>query len=153
MKLTLQKLLWPTIGVCTQEALYFRLEKAFPNGDTIELQHGGTAAFSTYFNCFSMDKWREYTVVQSLALRLELKGHFRVRLLSEHLINDGITTDCAAGSGMQPERKGGCGAALPCRCKRPFVLFSAGTGARHLLWRLLCDRSAGGTVSEYQDRH
>lgn len=93
MKLTLQKLLWPTIGVCTQEVLYFRLERAFSNGGTIELQHGGTAAFTTYFNCFSIDKWREYTVVQSLILRLELKGHFRVRLLAEHLINDGVTTN------------------------------------------------------------
>lgn len=93
MKLTLQKLLWPAVGVCTQEILYFRLGKAFPNGNTIELQQGGTAAFTTYFNCVSIDKWREYTVVQSLTLHLELKGHFRVRLLSEHLINNGVTTE------------------------------------------------------------
>ena len=32
-------------------------------------------------------------MVQSLILRLELKGHFRVRLLAEHLINDGVTTN------------------------------------------------------------
>lgn len=93
MNLTLQKLLWPTIGVCTQKKLYFHLEKAFQNGDTIEFHRGGVAWFTTYFNCFSVDKWREYTVVQNVTLRLELKGHFRVRLVSDHLINDDITED------------------------------------------------------------
>lgn len=91
MNLTLQNLLWPTIGVCTQESLYFRLERAFQNDNSIEFYTGGTARFATYFNCFSMDKWREYTVVKTIGLHLELKGHFRVRLLSEHLINDEIT--------------------------------------------------------------
>ena len=93
MNLILQKLLWPTIGVCTQKPLYFRLKDSFQNGDQIEFHHGGTADFSTYFNCFSADKWREYTVVTDIVLRLELKGHFRISLLSENLINDKITED------------------------------------------------------------
>lgn len=70
MNLVLQKILWPTIHVCTQKRLYFTLDDAFYSEEQIEFKPGAVAGFATYFNSFSMEKWREYTVVEQVALCL-----------------------------------------------------------------------------------
>lgn len=80
----LQTLLWPRAGICTEEALYFRREKG--GGQPIfrergiDCEIGEELRFDTYFNAFSIEKWRKYTDVSRLYLKLRLAGDFQVFL-------------------------------------------------------------------------
>lgn len=52
--------------------------------------------FATYFNSFSLGKWKEYTEMQNLDLELTAVGDFRVKLVG-YLIEDGILQQVALG--------------------------------------------------------
>lgn len=88
MSTTLQSLMWPEQGVCTEEQLYLR--KTGPMARS-ESQHclffsaGGEADFSTWFNLFNLGKWRRQCDLQSLFLCLEGDGVFELSLtLARH---------------------------------------------------------------------
>ena len=48
---------------------------------------GQSIRFDTYFNDFSIGKWRMYTCLDNLKLHLELKGSFVVRLMHKYIMN------------------------------------------------------------------
>ncbi len=64
-----------------QRAYYDAGEKAV---HAASWQHLG---FDTYFNDFSIGKWRMYTCLDNLKLHLELKGSFVVRLMHKYIMN------------------------------------------------------------------
>ncbi|MCD8369897.1 MAG: glycosyltransferase [Clostridiales bacterium] len=77
----LQRLLWPQAGLCTERKMYFRTnEKCLLTGECLHMEKGGKVSSDTYFNGVSIDKWKKYTVVGSLYLRLRLQGRFRLSL-------------------------------------------------------------------------
>ncbi len=114
----IQEVLFPQVGRCTEEALYFRRRKSiWPEraGDTdlallkaeeavrnrklvrydgmahrLCIAKDGRAWFDTYFNGFSMDKWRKYTILRELSLCLRLSGRVKVTLCTEEKIYDNI---------------------------------------------------------------
>lgn len=116
----IQEILFPQVGRCTEEELYFRREteegatgcrRGEPVGLIMEacgiwenrrrvffdaaagglrLEKGGKARFDTYFNGFSMEKWKKYTVLSNLSLELVLAGRLKVRLISEEKIYGNI---------------------------------------------------------------
>lgn len=108
--MVIQELLFPEIGKCTIEELYFRKNDglATDTGDDIQKQvqaiaihanmgkseydsegkclsfeKDGKVWFNTYFNGISIEKWKKYTVVNNLSLRLAVKGSFKVVLRRE----------------------------------------------------------------------
>lgn len=74
----LQKLVWDTTGEYGDSEMFFRgnasecgeasekRELAVPGGERI--------SFDTYFNMFSLKKWRQYTFVRTLSISVKLKG-------------------------------------------------------------------------------
>ena len=52
-----------------------------PDERAVHLAEWQRMGFDTYFNCFSVGKWRRYTRLENLKLRLELRGAFQVTLL------------------------------------------------------------------------
>lgn len=78
----LQKLLFPDPEICTRDAMYYTgtnitvlMEKrccVIPNGQTL--------CSNTYFNSFSIGKWKKYTTIDNLQLRLVVKGTFDLRV-------------------------------------------------------------------------
>lgn len=46
--------------------------------------------FDTYFNGFSIDKWKKYTVLKQLSLRLMLQGNAKVTLVSRQKLHEHI---------------------------------------------------------------
>lgn len=88
MNLTLQKILWPQVGICTEPAMYMRLHGAVRSGKIVTFRQGDTASFDTYFNTFSIDKWHEYTTVKDISLQLCLQGRFKVQLTAWIYEND-----------------------------------------------------------------
>ncbi len=67
---------------CECDSLYFR---AFPpvkaKGGILFADRDVVISFDTYFNCFSYLKYKKYTVLTQLGIRLSLKGSFEVRLM------------------------------------------------------------------------
>ena len=78
----LQKLLWPRVGICTEDRLYYRMKAPSfrDEGDILRIEQGERVCFDTYFNSVSADKWRRYTAAQNFSLRLKLSGKLRVVL-------------------------------------------------------------------------
>ena len=76
----LQKLLWPRVGICTEDRLYYRMKAPSfrDEGDILRIEQGERVCFDTYFNSVSADKWRRYTAAQNFSLRLKLSGKLRV---------------------------------------------------------------------------
>lgn len=81
----LQNIILPNLDICTVEELFLRLNsKCLLNYEqnSVELEKGGTISFDTYFNAFSVQKWKDYTNVKTISINLCLKGVFKVMLLN-----------------------------------------------------------------------
>lgn len=69
MTTLLQTVLFPNPETCKETECYFR-------------QMGDTLVFNTYFNIFSLRKWKIYTDVKDIRLHLESRGKCRLRLIA-----------------------------------------------------------------------
>ena len=84
----LQRFTFPTIDLCSDTDLYF---KTSPNvyyqysSREIHFSPCGEAVFDTYFNSFSVWKWKRHTSIDSLIFRIRLKGRFILQFSSNHL--------------------------------------------------------------------
>lgn len=84
MNYKVQNVIFPS-----NEKSEYRKELFFKNGGVVyddEKKIGYIAKysnidFSTYFNSFSQIKWKKYTSMQSVSLRLTIRGHFKVKLV------------------------------------------------------------------------
>ncbi len=105
----LQNIIWPKEGVCTDEKLYvhtnvidedfnidrdenhYKTNMNYMNVNKLHMmQEGGIrfekygkVVFDTYFNGFSIEKWKKYTIVDKPSINLELEGNFLVTLCSK----------------------------------------------------------------------
>lgn len=92
--MNLQSIMWPKVGVCTCQELYFRLnEKVYlMDQKTMLFGNHGVAWFDTYFNGISIGKWRKYTKVQQVGIKLILQGEFKITLYQKikthHIITE-----------------------------------------------------------------
>lgn len=75
--------IFPTIDVCTEESLYFRRNTGtfYDFGKQIlTFEQGGEATFDTYFNSFSVGKFKRYTNIKRLFLLLKGEGLFHISI-------------------------------------------------------------------------
>ncbi|GAB30761.1 glycosyl transferase [Acetobacter pasteurianus] len=82
--MVLQNIIFPALQSVIPEELYFRalnekveLFRAAP--ETLSFHAGGRAAFDTYFNGITVERWRELCAIENLNLTLEGSGKFIVR--------------------------------------------------------------------------
>lgn len=95
----IQKILFPQIGRCTEEELYFRMDSKFRESQEkvrtqflyekqrIDFEKQGKVLFDTYFNGLSIEKWVKYTNIDNVSLRLKISGKFRVFLINKEKVN------------------------------------------------------------------
>jgi GT2 family glycosyltransferase len=98
----IQNIIFPNLDICTVENLFLRQNsKVILNYEQnyAELKKGGIISFDTYFNSFSVQKWKDYTNVKNISINLNLRGTFKVKLLnidyfsqSTKLVNQKIVT-------------------------------------------------------------
>lgn len=102
--MVIQKILFPQIGRCTEQQMYFRAanerqekKKGIVSAGKIKyhyserrllLKKGEAVRFDTYFNGFSIDKWKKYTCLDHLFLCLNLQGRIKVTLVSRYLLHE-----------------------------------------------------------------
>lgn len=99
----IQKILFPQIGRCTEEELYFRLDgkdkKSYVEkriqylykNQRIDFEKQGKVLFDTYFNGLSIEKWEKYTKIENVSLKLKISGKFRVLLINKEKIGVNIS--------------------------------------------------------------
>lgn len=78
--MVLQDLLFPSVNTCERQNMYYKGENVitFMEDQYCAVSKGAVLSTHTYFNSFSVGKWRKYTIVDNLMLRLKLKGSFLV---------------------------------------------------------------------------
>lgn len=116
----IQKILFPKIGVCTEWQLYFRQPGDTPAGtaenragrmdyhyseEAMHFRQGMRAGFDTYFNGFSIDKWKKYTVLDNLSLRLTLSGKARVTLVGRQKLHEHVIEKTIRETVISSEKK------------------------------------------------
>lgn len=85
--IVLQELLFPNLEICPSEDMYFRTDAQARHAyvdrqaRAVRVPQWCTLDGDTYFNGFSIGKWRKYTALDNLSLQLELSGAFRVQLV------------------------------------------------------------------------
>lgn len=79
----LQKILFPSLEICDKKCLYLREV----NGAKYDLKKKvlsfglhSRVKFDTYYNSFSLTKWKRYTALSTLNLHLSTKGEFIVQV-------------------------------------------------------------------------
>lgn len=67
-------MMFPKKGICEEEKLYFIGEKYDCNEKRIKLQKDGFFSTDTYFNSFSIGKWKKYTDIKELEAVIDVEG-------------------------------------------------------------------------------
>lgn len=78
----LQQILFPVKEVCGDTEMYFKGTGFNIENNKIQLEKGGILSVSTYFNSFSLLKWKNYTGIDNLAIVLNINGSFELSLYS-----------------------------------------------------------------------
>jgi len=88
----LQEIIYPQKDICEEQDMYFRTNGiAKFHNKFLEIKNKTNISFDTYFNSFSVAKWRKYTVIDNVALHIKYKGTCSI-ILSHHSINNGQLT-------------------------------------------------------------
>lgn len=82
-----QDLMFPNAQRCTEREMYFRLadgtEYTYVKDEITFKKSFTVVFFNTYFNSFSIGKWKKYTDIDGVLLTLRLRGSFIVTLWRE----------------------------------------------------------------------
>lgn len=95
MQFKIQNILLPDPIVCNETEMYLRSgDHIHVTKEKVEMDKWVTCAFSTYFNSFSLNKWKEFTLLDNLSLELHMKGTFNVKIYTASLFNGKVTEEC-----------------------------------------------------------
>ncbi len=78
----------PKSNICTETELYYRASQPVQYEEQtgqLTLKRKTVLTLDTYFNCFSYQKYLQYTSAQVLEVHLQLQGQFQIRLLKVQL--------------------------------------------------------------------
>ncbi len=103
----------PKSNICTETELYYRASQPVQYEEQtgqLTLKRKTVLTLDTYFNCFSYQKYLQYTSAQVLEVHLQLQGQFQLRLLKAQLKGKKRAAYCAADPAGAAEAVGGYGA-------------------------------------------
>lgn len=86
-KIILQNILFPDNEICPEKEMYFHTDALILN-NMISVEKNKSVCSDTYFNGFSIDKWREYTSLDSFFLDIRISGDLKLSIY-ENYISDG----------------------------------------------------------------
>lgn len=88
-----QNIVFPNRNICEQIDMYFDLLGSVSvdmERQQCIFQKDGIAKTDTYFNSFSVGKWRKYTILNQLLIELQLAGSFLIQLFHARKRNDTV---------------------------------------------------------------
>ncbi|HBB2761991.1 TPA: hypothetical protein J9707_004570, partial [Escherichia coli] len=77
MRLLVQDIIVPSIGLCTDESLYYHAgERVFAdlNSKEIHVPKNAVISFDSFFNSLSVKKWKENTTIDNLLVTYKVRG-------------------------------------------------------------------------------
>ena len=81
--MVLQKILLPKQEICDQKSLYMRefLGSTYDfETNKLKFVKHSRCKFDTYYNAFSLTKWKRYTTIKTLSLHLKCRGKFIIQI-------------------------------------------------------------------------
>lgn len=106
MKYRIQNILLPDPTVCDEERMYYRRMGLLAQVEgTLRIRKYASCEFSTYFNSFSLNKWRRYTRLSNLHLSLQLDGEFIVSLYSARWFRGSVVRECLQTVKISSDKK------------------------------------------------
>lgn len=83
---TLQNIIYPQKGICEEAEMYIRTNSNIAFDTTkLTIKKDTSISFDTYFNSFSIGKWKEYTNISNVGILIKFKGHLHIKLM--HIIS------------------------------------------------------------------
>jgi len=86
----IQPIVFPKKEIISNDLLYFDI-KGDVTVDTgiqkLTFKMNSEISFNSYFNSFSLNKWKKYTVLENLSINITYKGHFELTIVSRDLKN------------------------------------------------------------------
>lgn len=118
MKVILQNLLFPKVGLCTDENMYFRRKlkrtRYYLSNELITLNANESVSFDTYFNSFSVAKWNKYTNVNEVSLGLDIMGEFEIRLFHATILDNEIDKNLVYIHKIKADERESVSISFPC---------------------------------------
>lgn len=83
----LYSIMYPSADVAKVDTLYVRGDDCLINTESksIHILKGKKISFCTYYNAFSLEKWKKYTELSSLFLKLKVKGEICIEIYTKYL--------------------------------------------------------------------
>ena len=128
----LQRILLPNKEICDLNHLYIRpySEVTFDiENQQLLFPYHSVCTFNTYFNSFTLHKWKKYTSLQTLYLHLKVKGKFIVQINRSTILNKKLATFIVYSEQFENEAK------LPIDIERNYGVIS---------FTLICVSEEGG---------
>ncbi len=97
----------PKSNICTETELYYRASQPVQYEEQtgqLTVKRKTVLTLDTYFNCFSYQKYLQYTSVQVLEVHLQLQGQFQIRLLKAQLEGKNVQRTVLLTQQVQQER-------------------------------------------------
>ena len=90
--MVLQKLLFPSTEICSREKMYYKGDNiaVFMEDECCFIPKGETLSTHTYFNSFSVGKWKKYTSVDNLNLTIKIRGEILLYIRHARKMNNQI---------------------------------------------------------------
>lgn len=103
----LQKIQFPNPKICSRVRMYYSGQSFTPlmEEECCQFFIGGVLSTVSYFNSFSIGKWKKYTTLDNLYLRVSVKGEFSVHVRHAHKMNKEIKDIIVAEKTVKSEEK------------------------------------------------
>lgn len=77
-------ILLPREGICTETSLFYKVIQgdAEYSGNALTIKDGATVSFDTFFNCFSAEKYGQYTGTDKVIIQLQIEGQADITVQS-----------------------------------------------------------------------
>lgn len=88
-KVILQNILFPSDRICSELELYFHgCENTEISVNKIRADKKTIILCDTYFNSFSIDKWKEYTCIENLFLTVKISGNVKIKIFEQYFYDN-----------------------------------------------------------------
>ena len=108
MNYCIQNIQFPDPAICDREKMYFIADASCVIDDgnhSCVVPLSGCLDLFTYFNSFSIGKWKKYTVLDSLFLNIEISGEFLLKVDFAEIVNGSLVRNTVMTKKLSsPER-------------------------------------------------
>lgn len=133
----LQKLLFPNVEVCSRVPMFYTGENVtvFMDEEYCAIPCGAEVSANTYFNSFSVAKWKKYTTLNNLRLRLTVTGELQLCVRHACKMNGKLRDKVIAEARICAKEKQDVAVSLPLEETAGIYYFTLkAVGDRAYLW-------------------